>query len=211
MEVVDLPIERLRGAPWNPNRMDDAALGRLRASLHSYGLVGPLVIRPMGDGAFEVLSGNQRLEVLRELGYTDVPCVEVALGDAHARLLSQALNYIRGEDDLGLRADLLRQVLASVPEPEVLTFLPETKASLNALISVSQEDIATYLQVWQQAQSARLHHMTFQLVGFQLEVVHQALEHALGNATAESSGANRRGTALTAICRAYLDSLEGNE
>ena len=107
MKIVELPITRLTGAQWNSNIMDDAMLSRLKESITRFGLVGNLVVRLLPGGLYEVLSGNQRLGVLAELGYTDVPCVVVDVDDAEARLLSQALNHVQGVDDLGLREKTL--------------------------------------------------------------------------------------------------------
>lgn len=61
MEIVDLPLDQIGEAPWNPNRMDQAMGDRLKPSLGRYDLVQNLVGRPMGDGTREVVSGNQRL------------------------------------------------------------------------------------------------------------------------------------------------------
>ena len=108
MQTVDLRLDSLREAPWNPNSMDLAMVDRLRESLSRYGLVENLVVRPMDDGAYEVLSGNHRFQVLKELGFETVPCAVVDLDDAHAQLLAQALNHLHGNDDLGLRAELIR-------------------------------------------------------------------------------------------------------
>ncbi len=111
MKIIELPIARLAGADWNPNNVDPAMRSRLTESLTRFGLVGNLVVRCLPDGLYEVLSGNQRLQVLAELGYTHVPCVVVDLDDSNARLLAQALNRIQGEDDLGMKAELIRHVL----------------------------------------------------------------------------------------------------
>ena len=62
------------------------------------------MVRPIGNERYEVLAGNQRLRVLRELDVDSVHCVVVDLDDADARLLAQALNRIHGDDDLELRA-----------------------------------------------------------------------------------------------------------
>ncbi len=148
MQIINLQLSQLQAATWNANRMDSAALSRLRESLSRYGMVLNLVVRSQADGYYEVLSGNQRLTVLMELGYGEVPCVVVKVDDAHARLLAQALNRIQGEDDLGLKAELVREVLKTLPQEDVLSLLPETTESLQALSSLGQADMAEYLQNW---------------------------------------------------------------
>ncbi len=63
----------------------------------------------------------------------------VNLDDAPARLLTQALNRIQGEDDLGLRAELVRTILETIPEKEITAVLPETAGSLRSLASYMQK------------------------------------------------------------------------
>ncbi|HZA23002.1 MAG TPA: ParB N-terminal domain-containing protein [Dehalococcoidia bacterium] len=209
MKVTDLPPEQLKEAPWNPNRMDEAMLQKLRDSLIRYGLVQNLVVRPLEEDCYEVLSGNQRLQVLRELQRSPVPCVVVDLDDAHARLLSQALNRIAGSDDLGLRAELLQKVLEELPQSEVLKLLPETADSLQAFASLGQQDLASYLQNYQQAQTARLKHLTFQFTPPQLEVIEEALAQVLPRASDAGTGnPNPRGNALYLLCLGYLEGEE---
>jgi ParB family chromosome partitioning protein len=206
VKVTDLPLEQLREAPWNPNRMGEDMLQKLRESLSRYGLVQNLVVRPLGNEAYEVLSGNQRLQVLRELKRSPVPCVVAKLDDAHARLLSQALNRIAGEDDLGLRAEVLKEVLEQFPETEVLRLLPETTQGLAALASLGQRDLAGYLQNYQQAQTARLKHLTFQSTPAQLEIIEEALARVMPQAgKIAGDNPNPRGNALYLLCQSYLE------
>jgi len=208
MEVVDIPIRQLVEAAWNPNQMDEDMVGRLRASLLKYGLVENLVVRAAGDGLYEVLSGNQRLKVLKEMGVTTVPCVVVELRDAQAMLLSQVLNRIRGEDDFGVKAELVRRMLDEIPEGNVLSLLPETEDSLRALSSLGQEDLAEHLEAWERAQEARLRHLTFQLSDSQKEVVEEALERVVAGVTKAEENPNKRGNALYLLCRTYLETID---
>lgn len=206
MVVISLRLEELREAPWNPNQMDEAMLSRLRRSITRYGVVENLVVRPLDEKRYEVLSGNQRLRVLRELGYTSTPCFVVNLDDPHARMLAQALNRIEGEDDLGMKADLVRRVLEEIPSEEVVAILPETVESLKALSSLGQQTIADYLKNWEQAQAARLKHLQFQLTVAQLEIVEQALAKLLPQAgRGLQDNPNTRGKALYLLCQNYLD------
>jgi ParB family chromosome partitioning protein len=206
MKIIDVPIEQIQEAAWNPNQMDEVMHSRLRRSVERFGLVVPLVVRPIGDDCYQTIGGAQRLAVLKELGVDPAPCVAVEADDAHARLLAQALNHIQGQDDLGLQAQLIREVLQSLPQEEVLRLLPETAQSLQALASLGQETMADYLKSWQNAQSARLKHLQFQLTPAQLEIVEEALTQILPQAkTAPGDSPNARGTALYLLCEAYLE------
>jgi ParB family chromosome partitioning protein len=206
MKVVDIPLQQIHEAAWNPNQMDEVIHSRLRHSIERFGLVLPLVVRPLEANSYQTIGGAQRLAVLKELGVDLAPCVIVEANDAHARLLAQALNRIQGQDDLGLHAELIKEVLESLPQEEVLSLLPETAQSLQVLSSLGQETMSHYLNNWQQAQSARLKHLQFQLTPAQLEIVEEALTLVLPQAKAEQGDSpNARGTALYLLCQAYLE------
>ena len=205
MKVIEIPVSELREAPWNPNVMDPGMTKHLRESISQFGLVGNLVVRPMKDGSNEVLSGNQRFRAIRDLGYETAPCVIVELDDAGAMLLGQALNQIQGEDNPGLRAELMRNVLSDLAEEDVLAVLPETVESLRELASLGQEDMAASLAAWNRVQSARLQHLTFQLMKSQMEVVERALKQVSETSPIGTGNPNLRGNALYELCRRSLD------
>ena len=205
-QIVNLPLGQLREAPWNANQMDPVLLDKLKRSVQRFGLVGVLVVRPVGDDIYEVLSGNQRLQALRELGAESVPCVVLAMDDAEARLLAQTLNRLHGSDDLGLKAALLESVLQELSQEDVLSLLPESTASLQALGSLSQEDLASHLQNWQRAQPAKLSSFSVRLTQDQASVVESAVSRFLARAAEAPDGSpNRRGTALYLLCQQFLD------
>ncbi len=205
MKIIELPIKTLNVAPWNANRMSEQMMAHLKESINRYGLVLNLVVRKLADDRYEVLSGNQRLKLLSEMGFTSVPCLVVKMDDSQARLLSQALNHIQGEDDLGLRAALVRKVLEEIPEADVASILPETTGTLKALAGLGQETIANYLHNWEQAQQARLRHLQFQLTDGQLEVIEEALARVMPKAKKKGENPNVRGNALYMLCKVYLE------
>ena len=211
MQTVNIPIESIQSPAWNPNQMDETMRPRLKSSIQRFGLVVPLVVRDLGAGLYETIGGAQRLSVLRELGTKTVPCVMVEADDIDARLLSQCLNRIAGEDDLGLRAEMLKEILGHIPEAEVLKLLPETTQGLAALASLGQQDLAGYLQNYQQAQVARLKHLIFQFTPPQLEVIEEALARVMPQAgKTPGDNPNPRGNALYLLCQSYLE-LTGRE
>ena len=210
MEIREIPLDRIQPPFWNPNRMDEATFERLRHSVQRFGLLVPIVVRPLLHDCYETVGGAQRLHLLSELKVQAVQCVVVEVDDTEARLLAQSLNRIAGEDDLGLRAELVRHLLEKLPQDELLELLPETVQSLQALESLGQEDVAQHLQAWQEAQHARLQHLHVQLTRQQLEVVEKALSIAVELARGgDSENPNLRGNALYLLCKAYVES-EGN-
>ncbi len=210
MDVTDLPIESISPAEWNANELP-ADLGvRLRRSVERFGLVVPLVVREVKDDTFETVGGAHRLEVALGMRFKSVPCVVVEVDDDDARLLSQCLNHIAGDDNLGLRAELIKQVLVNKPMDDLLTLLPDSAESLTALSSLGQDDLAASLEQWQAEQAARLKHMTFQLVPSQLEIVEEALERVGKSVNGDDGNPNRRGVALYQLCRTYLEAEGGS-
>ena len=205
MEIIELPIEVLKEASWNVNQSNEAMLQRLRSSIQQFGFVQNLVVRHLGE-VYEVLSGNQRLKLLREFNIAKVPCVIVNLDDAHARLFAQALNHIHGDDDLGLRAELIREVLKTIPEEQVLTVLPDTMVGLKGMATLGQGAVAGYLQNWEKARAVRLRNLLFKLTAEQLPTIETAIDRMLPEARRKQGvSPNSRGTALYLICKSYLE------
>src|SRR5712691_1964709 len=131
-----IPLDRLVEAEWNANRVPAKLLAKIRRSLTEFGIVENLVARPHPQraGLFEVISGNHRLRLLRELGIETVPVVVVELDDARARLLAQTLNRTRGSDDPQAYAYLLEEVLAELDVGRVTGLLPESEATIEAVL-----------------------------------------------------------------------------
>lgn len=156
-EAVRLPIERIHRAPWNANVADTKTLDKIRRSLQRYGSVENSVVRPtwcigartQGDiemrrvaqmdphTSYETLSGNHRLDIYREAGLGEVPCVVVELPDADARMLAQTLNRTRGDDDPDKLKALLKSVVSDIPVVDVAAILPESERDLAGLLNVA--------------------------------------------------------------------------
>jgi ParB family transcriptional regulator, chromosome partitioning protein len=205
MEVIELALEDLKEAPWNANQIDAVMLQRLRSSILKYGFIQNLVVRRIDNG-YEVLSGNQRLKLLREFNISKVPCVIVDLDDAHARLLAQVLNHTHGSDDLGLRAELLREVLQVIPEQDVMSVLPDTMGGLSGIGAMGRDTMAAYLQNWEKARAVRLRNLLFKLTSDQLQTVEAAVAQLLPEARRQQGiNPNTRGTALYLLCKSFLD------
>lgn len=140
--TTDIALELLLAAHWNPNRVSSEILGKLRRSIVDFGIVENLVVRPHPHkpGSYEVISGNQRLGLYRELELPSAACHIISLDDARARLLAQTLNRTRGQDDPHAYAQLLEQILSELSLEEVLGYLPESEHSIDRLLAAYGSD-----------------------------------------------------------------------
>ena len=206
MKVTDLLLDQLREAPWNPNEADEATMRRLAASIGRFGTVLPLVVRPLGD-AYEVVGGNQRLRLYREQGVTIVPCVVVDLDELQAKLLAQGLNAIHGADDLHRKADLVRSLLATLPESEVAAILPDSLESLRSLAHLGEAagSLASGLAAWSGREEPRLERVSFPFTTAQREIVEEAIAQAMPRVRATEEP-NCRALALVEVCGEWLRS-----
>ncbi len=164
-----------------------------------------LVARPIGDDSYEVLSGNQRLKVYQELGLKTVPCVIVELSDSRARLLAQTLNHLHGEDDLGLRAALVEDILTGLDKGEILAYLPDSKEDIDALISMRHSNVEDPFDYWKKRITQGRHEFQAVLDNSQYQIVQKAIDSAKKESKTRAGLANSRALALTHICQFYLE------
>ncbi|MEM2601215.1 MAG: ParB/RepB/Spo0J family partition protein [Candidatus Hadarchaeales archaeon] len=97
-EIVLLPIDSVKPNPWNPNYMSEDERRRLREGMASSGppLTPPIFVRKMDDH-YEIIDGEQRWLVARELGWTHMPAIIRDVSDAEAKRLTLSLNYLKGK------------------------------------------------------------------------------------------------------------------
>ena len=74
MNVTDIPISNLRAFEGHPYKvLDNAEMDELTESIRENGILSPLVVRPLGTGDYEVISGHRRLHAAEKAGLKKVP------------------------------------------------------------------------------------------------------------------------------------------
>jgi len=64
--------------------LDEAAMEELVASVQASGVVQPIVVRPAGEGRYQLIAGQRRWEASRRAGKTTVPAVVRQVSDQQA-------------------------------------------------------------------------------------------------------------------------------
>lgn len=200
LKVEQIPIEKLRPNPWNPNRMPLDLYHKLREYLKREGLVEPIVVRPREDG-YEILGGYHRWKICREdLGYETVPCVVVDLDDRRAKILSVNLNELRGASVPDLLAQLVHDLSREVTLEDLSTQLPYSNAELSDVLEILK--VPDGLKAYLDAEVEKADRERPQVVSFVVDDP-EPVERAIAAAQANGGPGTTRGRALLDICRAY--------
>jgi len=77
--------------------MNPEALAELADSIRSQGVVQPILVRPAGDGHYEIIAGERRFRAAQMAGLTDVPVVVRDVPDESA-LAMALIENIQRED-----------------------------------------------------------------------------------------------------------------
>ena len=79
-QAAQLPVEILRPFEGHPFKVkDDAEMEQLVFSIVTQGLLTPLVVRPIENNEYEVISGHRRLHACKKAGIETVPALIYAL------------------------------------------------------------------------------------------------------------------------------------
>ena len=125
-------LDELNPAKYNPRKQlkpGDKEFEKLKKSIQNFGYVELIVVNTANNNT--VISGHQRLSVLKHLGEKEVECVVVELDEANEKALNIAMNKVTGAWDEQKLADLLVDLgrmnfdldLTGFEAPEVDTLL----------------------------------------------------------------------------------------
>jgi ParB family chromosome partitioning protein len=107
-----LPLARLQAGRYQPRaRMDEAALDELAASIRQHGVMQPLVVRPIGDGRYEIIAGERRFRAAQLAGLAEVPVILRAVSDQDALAMALIENIQREDLNPLEEAQAIRRLL----------------------------------------------------------------------------------------------------
>ncbi len=93
LQVQHININELKASEFNPHTWSDHQLAKLRESIEKFGVVDPLIVDTHPSRKNIVIGSNMRLQVLKDLKYTEVPVVELHLTERKERELNLRLIF----------------------------------------------------------------------------------------------------------------------
>ena len=97
--TVQYDVKNLIFAEYNPRELTKDQHQDLKDSITRFGFVNPLIVNTHKERKNILVGGHQRLRIAKELGYKDVPCVEVDLTPDKEKELNVRLNKNTGQWD----------------------------------------------------------------------------------------------------------------
>jgi len=106
LEIKKIDINLLKPNNYNPNKIENGKLKCLKDKIIKDGYLQPILVRKKEDH-YEIIDGYHRWLCCKEAGYTEIECVIVDVNDRNAKLLTLAMNNLRGSSE----EDLLKKVI----------------------------------------------------------------------------------------------------
>ena len=104
-KTVMWPVKDLKPAEYNPRKINQAQLDRLKRSIQENGFLEPLLVNTYKDRKGVVIGGHQRLKALIELGVVEIPCVEASFPLKKEKSVNVQMNKLGGDFDFDMLAE----------------------------------------------------------------------------------------------------------
>lgn len=97
-EVVNIAIEKIVPNRYQPRTVfDEAKIEELARTIHTHGVIQPIVIRKMEDEKYEIIAGERRFRAMSKLQWTEVPAIIRNLSDKETASIALIENLQREE------------------------------------------------------------------------------------------------------------------
>lgn len=121
--------------------VDDEAMLRTTESIAQFGVLTPLIARPLEEGGYEIISGHRRAHAAEAAGLTEVPVIVREMDDDAATVLMVDSNLQRENILPSERAFAYRMKLEALKHQGERTDLQENMTSVQVAPKLSTEII----------------------------------------------------------------------
>jgi len=137
MEHNVIPIDQLYTPEWYCKQdVESAVRFKLTNSIKRYGY-GVIIVNVSFNGCYDIIDGNTRVDILKEMGYKEVHCEMHKLSEWEAIIFSYNLNRHWSEEHIiKFSRILVDRVLPYISPVEMSNFVPESVGQINSLMNL---------------------------------------------------------------------------
>ncbi|WP_409367462.1 nucleoid occlusion protein [Lysinibacillus sp. 38-6] len=97
-EVIKLPIDQIVPNRFQPRTIfDDEKIEELSRTIHTHGVIQPIVVRSTANNQYEIIAGERRYRAMKKLQWTEVPAIVRNLTDKETASIALIENLQREE------------------------------------------------------------------------------------------------------------------
>lgn len=206
MEITQVRIDKIHPNKYNPNVVSADILAKLGAEIGQKGLCEPIIVRFSPDG-YEIIDGEHRWRICRDLGWREIPCIIQDYNDNEAKIKTLQLNYMRGSVIPVKLASLIHDLSKEIKLEDLAKRLPYEELHLMDQLELLKlpEDFGSALEEQAKKDEEEMPSVvSFVLYKSQLKVLEEAIR-AVADVIPKGAK-NTKALALEAICLYFLES-----
>ena len=206
VEIKNIATSLISPNDYNPNVVGEDVLAKLRSEIADRGMCEPILVRKRGDDGYEIIDGEHRWQICKELGWQEIPCIIQDYDDKEAKIKTLQLNYMRGSAVPIKLAYLIHDLNKEIKLEDLVRRLPYEEVQLMDSLELLKlpEDLDKTVEAQALAEEEELPLvLSFVVYKAQAEIIEQAIAKA---AEKIAEGAkNLKALALIKICAQYLE------
>ncbi len=149
--ITHLPVDLIRRGRYQPRRdFDPDALRELADSIAVQGVIQPIVVRPVGEGHYEIIAGERRWRASQQAGLTEIPVVVREVDEQSAVAIGLIENIQRADLNAMEEAAALNRLLHEfgLTHQQVASAVGKSRTTVTNLLRLLElnEDVKGFLE-----------------------------------------------------------------
>ena len=136
---TNIHIDSIEANPYQPRtQFDEESLMELAKSIVTYGLIQPVTVRPVGNGKYQLISGERRLRAAKMAGLNEIPAYVRTVDDVQSVQMALVENIQRTD---------LNAIEIAVSYKRLLDECNLSQDELSAKVGKNKTTIVNYLRL----------------------------------------------------------------
>lgn len=149
--VSSLPLDLIQRGRYQPRQdFDPDSLRELADSIAAQGVIQPIVVRPIGEGRYEIVAGERRWRASQQAGLSAIPVVVRDVGEQAAIAIALIENIQRADLNPLEEAEALARLLTEfgLTHQQVAEAVGKSRTTVTNLLRLLElnDDVKGYLR-----------------------------------------------------------------